>query len=152
LVPPTLKSTVGTSLDKGVELDALAKLPAAERDGLAKRAAAGEEVSARATLSRAKREQRQASKTKIEPQQESQAKIEPQNRRDEILRATLELSDWNDKHSDLWKALGIEDRMAELSEEMGDVAFGADDILSGRTNEPPKEGKLRNWLKGRKGD
>jgi hypothetical protein len=37
----------GTSLDKGVELDALVKLPEAERIELVERAASGEEVSAR---------------------------------------------------------------------------------------------------------
>ena len=37
----------GTSLDKGVELDALGKLPEAEQEALANRAASGEEVSAR---------------------------------------------------------------------------------------------------------
>jgi ParB family chromosome partitioning protein len=39
----------GTALDKGVELDALAKLPEAEREDLADRAASGEAVSARTT-------------------------------------------------------------------------------------------------------
>ena len=37
-----LKKVVGTSLDKGSELDALAKLPEAEREDLADRAASGE--------------------------------------------------------------------------------------------------------------
>lgn len=39
-----------TSLDKGVELDAMMKLPPEEREDLARRAKAGEEVSARKTL------------------------------------------------------------------------------------------------------
>ena len=42
-----LEAIVGTSLDKGVELDALAKLSASERQGLIERAVAGEVVSAR---------------------------------------------------------------------------------------------------------
>ena len=42
-----LNKVRGTSLDKGVELDALAKLSEAEREDLANRAATGEEVSAR---------------------------------------------------------------------------------------------------------
>jgi ParB family chromosome partitioning protein len=45
-----LDKIVGTSLDKGVELDALAKIPAVERDELIDRAAKGEKVSARAAL------------------------------------------------------------------------------------------------------
>lgn len=45
---------VGTSLDKGFELDALAKLPEKGRDELIGRATKGEEVSARAALQAAK--------------------------------------------------------------------------------------------------
>lgn len=44
-----LKAVEGTSLDKGVELDALAKKPADERAELIKRAKAGETVTARST-------------------------------------------------------------------------------------------------------
>ena len=44
-----LERVTGTSLDKGVELDALAKLPEPERKDLIARAEAGEEVSARKT-------------------------------------------------------------------------------------------------------
>lgn len=43
-----LTKVANTSLDSGVELDALAKLPAPERSALVERAAAGEKVSARA--------------------------------------------------------------------------------------------------------
>lgn len=43
-----LEDIAGTSLDKGVELDALAKLPETERKSLVQRAKAGEVVSARA--------------------------------------------------------------------------------------------------------
>lgn len=43
-----LPRVAGTSLDKGVELDALAKLPEADRAELIERAQAGEKVSARA--------------------------------------------------------------------------------------------------------
>jgi len=42
-----LPKIVGTSLDKGVELDALAKLPEPERKDLIERAAKGEKVSAK---------------------------------------------------------------------------------------------------------
>lgn len=49
-----LNTVVGTSLDKGTELDALKKLPTAQRKALIKRAASGEQVSARSP--RAKRD------------------------------------------------------------------------------------------------
>lgn len=44
---PEIHRVVGTSLDKGVELDALIKLPEQERSALIDRAASGEAVSAR---------------------------------------------------------------------------------------------------------
>ncbi len=43
-----LHAVIGTSLDKGVELDALKELPPEERKELIQRAQAGEQVSARA--------------------------------------------------------------------------------------------------------
>lgn len=46
----TLLDIAGTSLDKGVELDALTKLPTEEREDLTKRAKNGEKVSARKAL------------------------------------------------------------------------------------------------------
>lgn len=45
-----LHAVAGTSLDKGVELDALKTLPAPERKQLIERARAGEKVSARRTV------------------------------------------------------------------------------------------------------
>jgi len=47
-----LERITGTSLDKGVELDALAKLPEPERKDLIDRAEAGENVSARPAQSK----------------------------------------------------------------------------------------------------
>ena len=47
-----LKVIAGTSLDKGVELDALARLPAGERQELIERAVAGEVISARVPISK----------------------------------------------------------------------------------------------------
>lgn len=49
-IGPDIKLVAGTSLDKGVELDALAKMPAEQRAPLIARAAAGEAVTARAPL------------------------------------------------------------------------------------------------------
>jgi ParB-like chromosome segregation protein Spo0J len=48
--PEKLAKIVGTSLDKGTELDALAKTPSAKREELIERAVRGEGVSARAEL------------------------------------------------------------------------------------------------------
>jgi hypothetical protein len=45
-----LGAVTGTSLDKGVELDALAKMPKDERKGLIDRARTGERVTARKEL------------------------------------------------------------------------------------------------------
>ena len=47
LGPNILKSIIGTSLDRGSQLDALMRLSDVDRDDLAKRAAAGEKFSAR---------------------------------------------------------------------------------------------------------
>lgn len=47
---PDIKLVAGTSLDKGVELDALAKMPAAERAPIIAAAQRGEQVSARPVL------------------------------------------------------------------------------------------------------
>jgi N6-adenosine-specific RNA methylase IME4/ParB-like chromosome segregation protein Spo0J len=58
---PVLKQIVGTSLDKGDEIDALAKLPEDEQSKLAGRDKAGEKVSAKLRVKqvrRAEREQR----------------------------------------------------------------------------------------------
>jgi N6-adenosine-specific RNA methylase IME4 len=52
---------VGTSLDKGDELDALAKLTGPEQQQLAARAKAGEKVSAKVALKKAKRARREES-------------------------------------------------------------------------------------------
>lgn len=63
---PKLASVARTSLDKGDELDALAKLPTAKQDELIERAAAGEKVSAKPVakqIARAEKEQALADKT-----------------------------------------------------------------------------------------
>lgn len=54
-----LSDVVGTSLDKGEELDALGKLPAEQQQELADRAVAGEKVSARTELKKVQREERE---------------------------------------------------------------------------------------------
>lgn len=47
IAPEAMADLAGTTLDKGVELDALTRLPAAEQRDLAARAKAGEQVTAR---------------------------------------------------------------------------------------------------------
>lgn len=56
-----LAKLVGTSLDKGEELDALAQLPAASQNALADRAATGEKVSAKSEVKKAARRERESS-------------------------------------------------------------------------------------------
>jgi ParB/RepB/Spo0J family partition protein len=55
-----LAKVIGTSLDKGEELDALAKLPEASQQALAARAKAGEKVSAKAQVKKERRQEREA--------------------------------------------------------------------------------------------
>jgi N6-adenosine-specific RNA methylase IME4 len=56
---PQISDTIGTSLDSGVELDALARLPEDVQRGLVQRALAGEKVSARAELKRLERAEKE---------------------------------------------------------------------------------------------
>jgi N6-adenosine-specific RNA methylase IME4 len=55
-----LPDIVGTTLDQGAELDALSKLPESEQRKLAKRAKAGEKVSAKHVGKKIRRQQREA--------------------------------------------------------------------------------------------
>jgi len=59
IATPVLTSVIGTSLDKGEELDALTKLPAEQQEDLANRAAAGEKVSARGEAKKTLRDDRE---------------------------------------------------------------------------------------------
>ena len=56
---PEIAATIGTSLDSGVELDALASLPEDMQRGLLARALAGEKVSARGELKKIEREEKE---------------------------------------------------------------------------------------------
>lgn len=63
---PNIAAVVGTSLDKGDELDALAKLPAQKQDEVIAKAKAGEKVSAKVEAKKVKRaEIEQATAAKI---------------------------------------------------------------------------------------
>jgi ParB/RepB/Spo0J family partition protein len=55
-----LTQVIGTSLDKGEELDALAKLPESKQQALAARAQAGEKVSAKTEVKKERRQEREA--------------------------------------------------------------------------------------------
>ena len=78
-----LSKVVGTSLDKGPELDALAKLPKEEREDLVNRATAGEAVSARTPDFRPK------------PTPERKPKLT------RLQKANAELDAWSGKYRDL---------------------------------------------------
>jgi ParB family chromosome partitioning protein len=144
LGPVILKSIVGTSLDTGVELNALMKLPPAERDDLARRAAGGEPVTARRARRKATGEEEE------EPQLQSAASRPRQ--------ASEELSEWISKYCDLIEEYGL----LEQAEEFWRVFDNAPLI-------PPLKRTLQNsqmsvrrkkwpnlnpftWRKGRKGD
>jgi ParB/RepB/Spo0J family partition protein len=86
----------GTSLDKGVELDALAKLPEAEREDLAKRAARGEAVSAR-TADR-------------KPKPKRQSKF-PTRRQ----KAFMEFSSWAERYEDLEHLADVRQQITEIT-------------------------------------
>ena len=78
LGPELLKRVSGTSLDLGVELDALAALPSHERDALVGRAAGGEPVSAaEALMAAAQAEQPAQAGEKSEPPQPAGQDAEP---------------------------------------------------------------------------
>jgi hypothetical protein len=55
-----LTQVIGTSLDKGEELDALAKLSEASQQALAARAQTGEKVSAKTQVKKERRQEREA--------------------------------------------------------------------------------------------
>jgi ParB/RepB/Spo0J family partition protein len=89
-----LKKVRGTSLDKGVELDALAKLSEAEREDLANRAATGEKVSARTA----------ARKPKPEPQ-----RLVPTRQ-----RALVRFTSWHDEFKDLEHLAAVKRQIADI--------------------------------------
>jgi ParB/RepB/Spo0J family partition protein len=72
--PENLVKLVGTSLDTGAELDALARMPVGERDDLIKKAVNGEIVSARAVGNgkEARPVRSERSKTAVEQDEETQ--------------------------------------------------------------------------------
>ena len=91
-----LSKVVGTSLDKGTELDALGRLPKDEREELANRAAAGEAVSARTT------------DRKPKPKPKHKPKL---TRREQ---AEAEFHAWCEKYGDLDELAGMDAELMAL--------------------------------------
>jgi ParB-like chromosome segregation protein Spo0J len=96
LLRDVLSRVRGTSLDKGVELDALAKLPKAEREDLADRAASGEAVSAR-TAGR-------------KPKPQSHHKFQGTPRQ----RALGQFAAWVDNYGHLEHLAGVQQQILEI--------------------------------------
>jgi ParB-like chromosome segregation protein Spo0J len=97
--PNILESIVGTSLDKGSQLDALIKLPEVERDDLVKRAAEGEKVSAREVRR----------KTEGEPQHRPEPEVQL-----DVGNALNGFRQWQDKFSSLGVMKTLEPQIEEL--------------------------------------
>jgi hypothetical protein len=131
-----LRRTLGTSLDKGVQLDALAKLPEQERESLLKRAAHGAPVSAIQELREVKRAAHE------EPQHQSSAI--------DIDDAINELYDWIEKYSDLLKVKGFLEQIDEYYRALFKASEETD--APERTSERSKKSKWLPWRKGDKGD
>jgi hypothetical protein len=104
LGPSLLAKVVGTSLDTGVELNALMKLPDAEREELARRAAGGEVVTARKPRLKGKR------KKKDEPLGNSALT--------DAERGMGELVDWINKYAHVWKEKGLSERIDAILDEL----------------------------------
>jgi ParB-like chromosome segregation protein Spo0J len=146
---PLLAKVVGTSLDTGVELNALMKLPHAEREDLAGRAGAGEAVTARKSRSKAEREEKQ------EPQHEASA-IDIEHAMDEFWL-------WYHKYKGAWEAEGVFDQIEDIAETLIAVftsTLKGDDLESDdleadspeMASEQAKKSKWLNWRKGREVD
>jgi N6-adenosine-specific RNA methylase IME4/ParB-like chromosome segregation protein Spo0J len=122
---PVLKQIVGTTLDKGDEIDALAKLPEDEQRKLAERAKSGERVSAKVRFKqvrRAERERELAQKTVAAARrlgQEPAASVI-------VIDWALKYETWSEKGQDRSAEnhypCGTVDQMAALKPPMADDA------------------------------
>jgi ParB family transcriptional regulator, chromosome partitioning protein len=102
---------VGTSLDKGVELDALTKLPEPEREALVNRAAAGEAVSARTADHKPKTKTKRVCKVKL-------------TRREESLE---EFHAWHIKYDDLAKLARVERQIMEIEDALSEAQVSSEE-------------------------
>jgi hypothetical protein len=137
LGPTVLKSIVGTSLDKGVELDALAMLPEHVQGKLIKRATLGEEVSATRALRRAQ----------SEPQHHP-----PVSEREHAENAVREFYDLIEKYTDLLASKDLLEQINQFYSALYNDVYSSDkNDDSEETSGPPKK---RSWLDRlrRKGD
>jgi uncharacterized ParB-like nuclease family protein len=136
-----LTTIVGTSLDKGIQLDALAKLPKEKQFELAKRASEGAAVLARATTG----------KPKPKPPQ----LVTPID----VGNALAEFVRWKNKYSGLEVMEGLTEQISEIREALSDALEGEEEDKDVEGEElgfeqgeaSPKKRKKGNWW-GRKGD
>jgi ParB-like chromosome segregation protein Spo0J len=114
IIGDLIDKVIGTSLDKGVELDALTTLPKAEREALVNRAASGEEVSARTENRKATT--KRARKVKL-------------TRREE---AFAEIHSWHIKYDDLEELRQVKRQIMEIED-----ALSKTDVRSEEGVSPP---------------
>jgi hypothetical protein len=134
-----LKRISGTCLDKGVQLDALAKRSKVEQYDLAERAAAGEKVSAR----------KKRNETSSDPDDLSTGVA--------LQHACDELANWINKYSELLEAAGLWDRISEYYDALLDAQLTAEGTEAPEpTGEPPQKktwrDRMRDRIRGLKGD
>jgi ParB-like chromosome segregation protein Spo0J len=136
LGPAVLESIVGTSLDTGVELDALAELPEHVQGDLVQRATVGEEVSAKKELLKAQRAR--------QPTKPSAVDVE---------HAKQDFNAWKYKYREVWKEKGWTDKIDYLGWLLLDIIDGNFEIPDlEEENERADKGGWLNRLRGRKGD
>ena len=140
---PILESIIGTSLDKGAELDALMMLREAVRDDLINRVAAGEAVSA----SRVLREEKRL--TMEESQDQSPVRETPVR---EIEQAYTEFVEWLRNNAVSLQSNDLYEHAVEFYDVFYDAIYPDDEKdAPERTNEHTKK-KWFNWGKDRKPD
>ena len=122
-----LTSIVGTSLDIGVELDALAELPKQVQVELVKRATAGEAVSAKRKLSKANRRAR------------DELEQSPVNDLEDALR---ELYAWLGKYDDLLKVNGLREQISVFYNALFKAVYPDNETDTGQMPSPTK----KNWF------
>jgi len=98
-----LEKVIGTPLNKGVELDALAKLPKAEQEALVARAARGEVVSART------------------PDRKPKARTRRKSLSNPRERALAEFRSWRAKYADLEELKGLAGQISEIEASLSAV-------------------------------
>jgi hypothetical protein len=130
-----LEKIVGTNLDKGVQLDALAKLSKEKQHDLAERAAAGETVSARMG------------------NRKSTRGAEKETQHKSLEHAFDEFWTWNVRYGELLRSTGLLEQFDRLLRALSDAICPPEETeLPEQTSERPKKRKFVDLLKGRTGD